>query len=86
MQKVQTETGKTVKTGFWRDAWHRLCKNKGAMLGLFLLLALILCALFAGVLAPYPYDRGVTCRITPTSLRGQARSTFWAPITLDGIF
>ena len=54
MQKVQTETGKTVKTGFWRDAWHRLCKNKGAMLGLFLLLALILCALFAGVLAPYP--------------------------------
>ena len=56
MQKVQTETGKTVKTGFWRDAWHRLCKNKGAMLGLFLLLALILCALFAGVLAPYPYD------------------------------
>ena len=56
MQKAHAETGKTVKTGFWRDAWHRLCKNKGAMLGLFLLLALILCALFAGVLAPYPYD------------------------------
>ena len=40
MQKAHAETGKTVKTGFWRDAWHRLCKNKGAMLGLFLLLAL----------------------------------------------
>lgn len=56
MQKAHAENIKTVKTGFWRDAWHRLCKNKGAMLGLFLLLALILCAVFAGVLAPYPYD------------------------------
>ena len=56
MQKALAEKDKTVKTGFWRDAWRRLCKNKGAMLGLFLLLALILCAVFAGVLAPYPFD------------------------------
>jgi len=47
---------KTVKTGFWRDAWRRLRKNKSAMLGLGILAALVLCALLADVIAPYPYD------------------------------
>lgn len=47
---------KTVKTGFWRDAWHRLRKNRGAMAGLIILLLLIFCAVFADFIAPYPYE------------------------------
>lgn len=46
----------TVKTGFWRDAWRRLRKNKSAMLGLIILVVLILCAIFADFIAPHPYD------------------------------
>lgn len=44
------------KTGFWRDAWHRLKRNKAAMLGLVILILLILCAIFADFIAPYPED------------------------------
>ena len=47
---------KTVKTGFWRDAWHRLKKNKSAMIALVVLFLLVICAIFADYIAPYPYD------------------------------
>lgn len=52
----KNESVKGRKSGFWRDAWHRLKRNKSAMLGLVILILLILCAIFADVLAPYPYD------------------------------
>ena len=48
--------GKSVKTGFWHDAWHRLKKNKSAMFALIILIAMIICAIFADYFAPYPYD------------------------------
>lgn len=38
------------------DVWHRLCKNKLAMFGLVILLALVLLAIFADFFAPYGYD------------------------------
>lgn len=47
---------KPKKSGFWGDAWYRLKRNKGAMLGLVILCALILIAIFADVIAPFPYD------------------------------
>lgn len=47
---------KAPKKGFWNDAWYRLKKNKGAMLSLVVLLGLIICAIFADYIAPYPYD------------------------------
>jgi peptide/nickel transport system permease protein len=53
---MRQNKNKTVKTGFWRDAWRRLRKNKSAMLGLIILVLLILCALFADFIAPHPYD------------------------------
>lgn len=56
MQKTSTAKVKTVKTGFWRDAWHRLRRNKSAMFGLAILLLMILCALAADLIAPYPYE------------------------------
>ncbi|PRX32650.1 peptide/nickel transport system permease protein/oligopeptide transport system permease protein [Orenia metallireducens] len=40
----------------WRDAWRRLKKNKIAMVGLYVTIALILVAVFARWIAPYdPY-------------------------------
>lgn len=38
------------------DIWRQLKKNKGAMIALFLILALVLVAIFADFIAPYPYD------------------------------
>ena len=38
------------------DIWSRLCKNRLAVFGLMLLLLIVLVAIFADVLAPYPYD------------------------------
>lgn len=39
-----------------REVWHRLKKNRLAMAGLFILIAVILIALFAPWIAPYGYD------------------------------
>lgn len=47
---------KSTKNGFWHDAWYRLKKNKSAMFALFVLIAMIVCAIFADYIAPYPYD------------------------------
>lgn len=42
--------------GQWRDVWHRLCRNKLAIVGMCIVLALTLMAIFANVIAPYDYD------------------------------
>jgi ABC-type dipeptide/oligopeptide/nickel transport system permease subunit len=39
----------------WSDAWRRLRRNKAALAGLFVAILLILIAIFADALAPYPY-------------------------------
>ena len=38
--------------GLWRDAWHRLRRNKGALLGFALVIGFVLVALLAPWLAP----------------------------------
>jgi oligopeptide transport system permease protein len=38
----------------WADAWKRLLRNRAAMMGLFIIVAFILIAVFANVIAPYP--------------------------------
>lgn len=47
---------KKTKKGFWYDAWYRLRKNKSAMFALFILGLLVICAIFADYIAPYPYS------------------------------
>src|SRR5262245_47302891 len=42
--------------GLWSDAWRRLRRNKAALLGLLIVLLMGVIAIFAGSLAPYPYD------------------------------
>ena len=40
-----------------KEIWRRLRKNKAAIVSLFVILAVFLIALFAPILAPYPYDQ-----------------------------
>ncbi len=40
--------------GLWRDAWSRLRKNPGAIVGCFIVVSFVIIAIFAPVLAPYP--------------------------------
>lgn len=39
----------------WRDVWHRLSKNRLAMVALVIVVLLVLMCLFADVIAPYDY-------------------------------
>ncbi len=40
---------------FWKDAWVRLKKNKGALVGLVMVTLIILLAIFAPMVSPYDY-------------------------------
>lgn len=52
MKKNQTEK----HYSFAADTWRRLCKSKLAMLGVFILVVLVVCAVFADFIAPYAMD------------------------------
>ncbi len=43
------------ETNLWSDAWKRLLRNKLAVCGLVMVLFFIFLAIFADVIAPYPY-------------------------------
>lgn len=47
---------KLKKRSPWREVWRRLCKNKLAMAGLFVIVALAVIAIFADKIAPYGFD------------------------------
>jgi peptide/nickel transport system permease protein len=40
-------------TGLWRDAWDRLRRNPGAIIGFFFILVFVVAAVFAPVIAPF---------------------------------
>ncbi len=42
--------------GVWADAWHRLIRNKAAVVGSTIIIILFLSAIFANFIAPKPYD------------------------------
>jgi oligopeptide transport system permease protein len=53
-----TAAGEPVSTSsLWRDAVRRLRRNRLAMIGGTVVVALVLIAIFADVLAPYPYTK-----------------------------
>jgi oligopeptide transport system permease protein len=54
--KAQPEAQKV--TGLWADAWHRLIRNRAAVIGGIIILLLILTAIFAKQVAPYDYAAG----------------------------
>lgn len=47
----------TPPRSLWQDSWRRLWSNKAAMLGLAVILILLLVAILAPWIAPYPYDK-----------------------------
>ncbi len=55
--KADTVNEAYVTSSPWRDMWVRLKRNKLAMVGLFLVVALILIAIFADFIAPYAPDK-----------------------------
>ena len=50
-----TEKEVYKKSSQFREVFIRLSRNKAAMFGLIILLALIFCAIFADVISPYKY-------------------------------
>lgn len=60
-EMTEPETPQTLglrkETNLWRDAGHRLLRNKLALFGGLVVLLFLLLALFANFLAPYPYDK-----------------------------
>jgi len=66
LEGALSPTGETVRIGptrsrtgtsLWRDAWRRLLRNKLAVAGGIVVVVLVLIAIFADVLAPYPYTK-----------------------------
>jgi oligopeptide transport system permease protein len=54
--------------GLWRDAWRRLRRNHAALAGMAFVLLVALCAVFADLLAPYPFwQQDVTAVRQPPS-------------------
>jgi peptide/nickel transport system permease protein len=43
----------TQPTGLWSDAWYRLKRNPGAIAGFFVIVVLVIVAIFAPLLAPH---------------------------------
>lgn len=44
------------KQSQFKEVWHRLCKNKLAIVGLVLVVIIVLSAVFAPILTPYDYE------------------------------
>jgi oligopeptide transport system permease protein len=49
----ESESITRPSTSYWKDAMHRLSKNKAAMLCLFIIIFIILLAVFVPILSPY---------------------------------
>ena len=55
-KKQQPETGERKQRSQWAEVWHRLKKDKGAMLGLTVVLLIVFAALAANILLDYDTD------------------------------
>lgn len=53
----QTVQGEVKKRSQLQETWKRLSKNNLAIMGMIILLVLVLVAVFADVIAPYPLDK-----------------------------
>ena len=59
-EKFEDETVilKRPEVSLWKDAFRRMCKNKMAVLGAIIIIALLILAIFAPYIAPYHYADG----------------------------
>jgi oligopeptide transport system permease protein len=56
VQVKQREENVRPSISFWRDAWRRLNQNKMAMLGLYIILGMIVLAIFGPLFSRYSYS------------------------------
>lgn len=56
MAKFEKQKRKMKSYSPAREAWRRLCRNRTALLGLFILIFLLLVAVFANFIAPYEFQ------------------------------
>ena len=69
--------GTATPTGRWRDIARRFSRNKLALVGLFLIVALIIIAVFATTIAPYDPEKQNLGTIDP--VKGFIPATFQSP-------
>lgn len=55
-EKSETLPSRRKTGNLWADALYRMSRNRAAIVGAALILILVLCAVFARYVAPYPYD------------------------------
>lgn len=53
--EIHEDTTHARKRSQLAEIWRRLCKNRMAIIGLIILCILVLCAVFADLIAPYDY-------------------------------
>ena len=81
---LEAEQWSRPHTSLWLDAWHRLSRNKLALMGLGIVILFVLMAIFAPVLAPYGQSEVVDVRLArmeptwtfPMGLDSNARDIF----------
>ncbi|MBU1878734.1 MAG: ABC transporter permease [Chloroflexi bacterium] len=56
-ERLRLEIPTRRPVGFWEDAFRRLIKNRASVIGGIVLLVIVLLAVFADVVAPFPYDK-----------------------------
>ena len=62
-QLESTEIQLEAPSGLWSEAWRRLIRNPGAIVGFFLVALFILTAIFAPLIAPYDPRDGELSRL-----------------------
>jgi peptide/nickel transport system permease protein len=77
-EKVTDQTIVWKKRSRTAEIWKQLKKNKAAVISLFVIIAVILLAIFAGKIAPYPYDQQ-----DYTNIYGKATAQHW--LGTDGL-
>jgi len=60
---TETEVISGRQASLWRDAWRRLLRNRLAVIGLVIVIAFMLIAIFAPVIAPYGENEVVDVRL-----------------------
>ena len=55
--ELRDEAAARPRRTMWGDVWHRLRRNRPAILGLAVIILMYLTAIFAPLIAPYEYDK-----------------------------
>jgi len=64
MKKSKVEKPLNPRVNALKKSWYKFSRNPLSLLGLFVVIAIILIAIFATVLAPYPEDAGLSIRLS----------------------